>query len=485
VGAKKFERVDYEQAWDYGLDLKNFHAPSHAAAIFPILCATEARDSDRRWKPPHADGVRPPFCCSGESLGRAVRLALEHADKKVPATIFTSDAATPPDAAKMVAGSFLPLRIGVCRNKVKAFIQNVHHFRDDTLRDPAPPDDRVVVFDEAQRAWDARQLASFMKRKKGRPEFTQSESELLLSALDRHNDWAVVVCLVGGGQEINTGEAGIGAWLESVRTAFPGWDVFISPHLTDSEYAATGALARLTESRVKTVPATIFPCDPATPPGAAKMVAGTLFPDTSPPGTLTTDPSLHLATSMRSFRAESLSRFVKALLDGEAEAGRELLESFREQYPIVLTRSMRAARRWMRQQRRGTERAGLVASSSAQRLKPHAIDLFAVDAAPPAGMQDREPDDLFAPVTHDDVVRPELAVGCLCPRFEVHVDHVRRLVIGALHRSMRSLENGRDRVKKIAQLDGGHTCRLRLKIAATREVTNAVITKPSWASTSL
>ena len=70
VGAKKFERLDIEQAWDYGLDLKNFHAPSHAAPIFPILCATEARDSDRRWKPPHADGVRPPFRCSGDSLGR-------------------------------------------------------------------------------------------------------------------------------------------------------------------------------------------------------------------------------------------------------------------------------------------------------------------------------------------------------------------------------------------------------------------------------
>ncbi|MFN6189318.1 MAG: hypothetical protein ACK48S_00140, partial [Planctomycetia bacterium] len=79
VGAKRFERLDYEQAWDYGLDLKNFHAPSHAAPIFPILCATEARDSDRRWKPPHADGVRPPFCCNGESLGRAIRLALESA----------------------------------------------------------------------------------------------------------------------------------------------------------------------------------------------------------------------------------------------------------------------------------------------------------------------------------------------------------------------------------------------------------------------
>ena len=77
AGAKKFERLDYEQAWDFRIDLKNFHAPSHAAPIFPILCATEARDSDRRWKLPHADGVRPPFCCDSESLGRAIRLALE------------------------------------------------------------------------------------------------------------------------------------------------------------------------------------------------------------------------------------------------------------------------------------------------------------------------------------------------------------------------------------------------------------------------
>ena len=395
--------------------------------------------------------------------------------KKVPATIFPSDSSTPPDAAKMVAGTFLPPRIGTSRTAVRAFIQNVHHFRDATLRDRSAPADHVVVFDEAQRAWDARQLASFMKRKKGLPGFTQTEPELLIGAMERHADWAVVVCLVGGGQEINTGEAGISAWLDGVRTLFPGWDIFISPHLTDSEYAATGALAR-----AKTVPATIFTSDVSTPLDPTKMVAGTLFA-----GTLTTDASLHLSTSMRSFRAEHVSRFVKALLDGEADLGRDLLAAFREQYPIVLTRSMRAARRWIRPQRRGTERAGLVASSSAQRLKPHAIDLFSVDAAPAAGMQDRQPNDLFAPITHDDVVGPELAVGRLCPRFKVHVDHVRRLVIGALHRSMRSLENGRDRVEKIAQLDGGHTCLLRLKIAATREVTNAVITKPSCASTSL
>ena len=77
VGAKKFQQADYEQAWDYGLDLKNFHAPSHAVAIFPILCATEAPAGDRRWKPPHADGVRPPFCCNAAGLGPAIALALD------------------------------------------------------------------------------------------------------------------------------------------------------------------------------------------------------------------------------------------------------------------------------------------------------------------------------------------------------------------------------------------------------------------------
>jgi hypothetical protein len=448
VGAKKFQQADYEQAWDYGLDLKNFHAPSHAAAIFPILCATDAPKSDRRWKPPHADGVRPPFRCSAAGLGTAIALALAEAGTApapiTPSTwgtgsysptptiieaarslyarhtvhdITRSDAGAVnlavtsaaveriiagarerrrkaivfvtgvPGAGKTLVGLnvatrhgsrddaahavFLsgngPLvavlrealarddldrakltdpraRIGTSRTAVRAFIQNVHHFRDATLRDPAAPADHVVVFDEAQRAWDARQLASFMKRKKGLPGFTQTEPELLIGAMERHADWAVVVCLVGGGQEINTGEAGISAWLDGVRTLFPGWDVFISPHLTDSEYAASGALERLSGSRA----------------GAARA---------------TFEPALHLATSMRSFRAEHLSRFVKALLDGEAELGRELFAEFRDHYPIVLTRSMRAARRWIRRQRRGTERAGLVASSSAQRLKPHAIDI--------------------------------------------------------------------------------------------------------------
>ena len=82
------------------------------------------------------------------------------------------------------------------------------------------------------------QTANFMKRKKNNPNFIQSEPEFLISCLDRHQDWAVIVCLVGGGQEINTGEAGISEWIESLNRSFPDWHVYVSNRLTDSEYAA-------------------------------------------------------------------------------------------------------------------------------------------------------------------------------------------------------------------------------------------------------
>src|SRR5205814_5043655 len=112
----------------------------------------------------------------------------------------------------------------------------------ESLIDSGPPFDHVVIFDEAQRAWNLRQTASFMKRKKSRPGFSQSEPEFLISCMDRHKDWAVIICLVGGGQEINIGEAGIDAWLDALNAKFPHWHVYMSSKLTDSEYAAGNAL---------------------------------------------------------------------------------------------------------------------------------------------------------------------------------------------------------------------------------------------------
>ena len=232
------------------------------------------------------------------------------------------------------------VRKGKVGESVKAFIQNVHNFRDDALIDSGPPAEHVVIFDEAQRAWNLRQTASFMRRKKNRPGFSDSEPEFLISCMDRHTEWAVIVCLVGGGQEINTGEAGIDAWLEAVNSRFPHWHMYISSRLTDSEYAAGKAL------------------------DAVRQRQNTHF-----------DDCLHLAVSMRSFRAENVSAFVKALLDCEKQQARETFARLTDRYPIAVTRDLSRAKQWIRSHARGTERFGLVASSKAQRLKPHAIDI--------------------------------------------------------------------------------------------------------------
>jgi Uncharacterized conserved protein (DUF2075) len=232
------------------------------------------------------------------------------------------------------------VRKGEVGQKVKSFIQNVHHFRDAGLRDAMPPCNRVVIFDEAQRAWDKAMTCSFMARKKSRPDFNQSEPEFLISYLNRHEDWAVVICLVGGGQEINRGEAGIAGWLDAVQHSFPDWNVHVSPNLTDSEYAAGEAISHLAGVRA-----------------------------------ISKDPDLHLSVSMRSFRAENVSSFVKSVLDCEIAMAKEQLSLLRDRFPIVITRDLARAKDWIRSKARGSERFGLVASSGAERLRPHAVDV--------------------------------------------------------------------------------------------------------------
>lgn len=229
------------------------------------------------------------------------------------------------------------LRKGEAKSRVKAFIQNVHHFRDEYLKDQAPPSDHIAVFDEAQRAWNLEQTAAFMQRKKSMPGFAQSEPEFLISCLDRHKDWSVIVCLVGGGQEINTGEAGISEWVRAVRKSFPHWQIHISPELQESEYAAVAALQDDDRPLVRS------------------------------------NKDLHLAVSVRSFRAEHLSTLVKRLLDLDSVGARELFASLQHKYPIVLCRSVTRARAWLRDHARGSERYGIVVSSQALRLRPHAI----------------------------------------------------------------------------------------------------------------
>ena len=249
------------------------------------------------------------------------------------------------------------------RRNVRSFIQIVHHYRDTTLKklkksiqngvleiDPAKvkhhSDDgfseveHVAIFDEAQRAWTKQQLANWLARKQDIQNFPMSEPEFLIWSLNLREDWAVIICLVGGGQEINTGEAGIGEWLRAINARFPEWNVFISEQLSGREYAE-GELNSLLSAnpRVKH------------------------------------SSSLHLAVSMRSFRAEQLSTFVHYLLEGEVAKAQELCSTLSGRYPIAITRSLEKAKKWLRDHKRGTERYGMVVSSQAQRLRPLAIDV--------------------------------------------------------------------------------------------------------------
>lgn len=221
---------------------------------------------------------------------------------------------------------------------VSLFIQNVHHFRDDCLRDLQAPIEHVALFDEAQRAWNKEQTINFMRRKKNQPHFSQSEPEFLISCLDRHKDWATIVCLVGGGQEIHTGEGGITEWVSCLQDKFPHWHMHISSRLTDEEYGA-GAVIE-----------------------AARRHPHVTFSD-----------DLHLAISMRSFRTEHVSALIKQILDQNVTQAKETLKLVSERYPIVITRDIHRAKEWLKTQARGSERYGMMVSSQAERLRPHAI----------------------------------------------------------------------------------------------------------------
>jgi hypothetical protein len=168
--------------------------------------------------------------------------------------------------------------------ETKAFIQIIHKFRDEALTTSQAPVEKVAIFDEAQRAWNKESLVDFMKRKKGISEFNQSEPEFLISIMDRHKDWAVIVCLVGGGQEIYSGEAGIRDWFDTLSDNYQEWKIYLSDKITDTEYVGDSDISSLLHERE-------YQCI----------------------------SDLHLGVSLRSFRSENLALFVKLLLDEKAE----------------------------------------------------------------------------------------------------------------------------------------------------------------------
>ena len=231
--------------------------------------------------------------------------------------------------------------------KVNAFIQNIHHFRDDNLISEKAPIEKVVVFDEAQRAWTKKKVSYFMKVKKGIVDFNMSEPEFLIDVMNRHGDWCVIICLIGGGQEINTGEAGLEEWISALKNHYSNWNIHYSNLISENNnYIQNQDLKNWIYKN-----------------GIS-------------------EPELHLAVSIRSFRSEKVSNFVHELLELNFENTRNLFQEIKEDYPIYITRDLESAKNWLRNQAKGTERIGLVAPSGAKRLRAVGIDVKNEISAP-------------------------------------------------------------------------------------------------------
>ena len=473
LSARQYDRSSLDQVYGYGLDLKHFHETSHGLPIVPILVATHAANDDGRQLQWDADGLARPLGVNADGLLPAIqRVCREHTAPPIDAAAWENGRYRPtptiveaaqalyrghaveeisrseagaenlthtadyvagaietakrdrrkiicfitgvPGSGKTLAGLNLatarqrahrdehavflsgngPL-VDVLREalaldavararedststsktqedrRAATFIQNIHHFRDEYLATRDVPVEKVAVFDEAQRAWDVEQTSKFMQQKKGQLGFSMSEPEFLLSVMDRHDDWCAIICLVGGGQEINTGEAGIEEWLRALERSFPHWQAHIPDSLDHS-------------------------CDLADE---------------------VTAPALHLATSLRSFRAERLSDFVGHVIAGDAAGARQVKAAL-SSFPLYVTRDIEQARRWLRGKRRGAERAGLLASSNAARLKPHGV--FVKARIEPAKWFLAPSDDVRASdaledaATEFDVQGLELDWTCVC-----------------------------------------------------------------------
>jgi broad-specificity NMP kinase len=222
--------------------------------------------------------------------------------------------------------------IAESRRKVSTFIQNVHRFIDAHFTSSTPPPDRVVVFDEAQRAWNREQSQRKFKR-------NRSEPEIMLEILDRHRGWAVIVALVGSGQEINTGEAGLSEWGRALTDRFQHWSVLVSPHAVKDDHAA--------DVLFDSYPSEIRICE---------------------------DSALHLEVSLRSYKAQAVAEFVANLLLQHVENTRAALSSCPD-FPVMMTRDLQKAREWLKRRQRGTRRIGLIATSGARRLRAHGLDV--------------------------------------------------------------------------------------------------------------
>lgn len=436
-GSNSYKSNDYEQVYDYALDLKNFHKESSDKLIVPILIASDAHSYPNQFilkgnilKPLRANEFdiknlilnvssiyiendfsydswinseyfpTPTIVEAAQALYNGHNVSdITRNDAGAKNINITTDAINKiidyskandrksicfvtgvPGAGKTLVGLNLSIQksdakkgehavflsgnfplvqvlkealvrdklrmlreLGIKTNKkdeerhTNAFIQMIHKYRDSFVNNDDVPPEHIVIFDEAQRSWNQEMIHKFMKTKKGILNFNYSEPEFLISTMDRHKNWAVVVCLIGGGQEINEGEGGLPEWFNALRSRFNDWDVYVSTNLKD-EYL----MDNLWED----------------------MVCGLNIKDLH---------DLHLSVSMRSFRSPDLADFIKCSLDLDLLKAQDLYKKIKDKYPIKLTRDLNAAKNWIKEISKGSEKYGLLATSGALRLKAEGI----------------------------------------------------------------------------------------------------------------
>lgn len=459
IGSNVYDKYAKDQAFDYGLDLNNFHEGSHNKIIVPILIADKASNISNVYKKSF-DNLQEVIFANENNLSEVISETLakyksseiinvenwENSIYKPTPTIIeaatalykkhnvseisrsdsgaenlsvTSECISEiidysknesrksicfitgvPGAGKTLAGLnianlrsnyeeeehavFLSgngplvdvLREALARDKVKtareenliitkssatshvkSFIQNIHHFRDASLKDEKAPIEKVTIFDEAQRAWTKEQASNFMKRNKGILDFDKSEPEFLIEVMNRHEDWCTIVCLIGGGQEINTGEAGLEEWIRPFSDKFQDWDIYYSSKIVEDENYIKDKEALITLNYKKAIK----------------------------------KDELHLSISLRSFRSAQLSNFIQEIINNNIEMAKEIYELFiKEYYPIKITRDLNKARNWLKISAKGSERIGVVASSGGIRLRPFGLNVKAKIDAPIWFLNDKD-----------------------------------------------------------------------------------------------
>lgn len=459
IGSITYDKYAKDQAFDYGLDLNNFHEGSHNKTIIPILVADKAPNILNTYNPSF-NNLHETIYANSSNLSDIIKNTLLHFKetnkidieywensiyKPTPTIIeaatalykkhnvheisrsdsgaenlsVTSNCISQiidfskdnnrksicfitgvPGAGKTLAGLnianlrsnhkeeehavFLSgngplvdvLREALARDKVKtakennqkttknladsqvkSFIQNIHHFRDASLKDEKAPIEKVTIFDEAQRAWTKEKASSFMKTNKGNSEFNKSEPEFLIEVMDRHKDWCTVICLIGGGQEINTGEAGLEEWIRPFTDKFNAWDIYYSSKIIeDINYIKDQNTLQTLKNRKATK-----------------------------------KDELHLSVSLRSFRSAQLSNFIQEIINNDIEKAKNIyLDFIKKDYPIKITRDLNEARNWLKKSAKGSERTGVVASSGGIRLRPFGLNVKAKIDAPIWFLNDKE-----------------------------------------------------------------------------------------------